>query len=99
LKIPKSVGGKLLGAQTRLRNPLDAAPPTKPKEKPMATVGNRQQATVQDFQLPVGKGATVVLSMPVPLSKARHRLVQEWLNLMAPAITESDNGEEAQADA
>lgn len=62
-----------------------------PKETPMATPG-ADHATVQSFQFPVGKGATVVLSVPVPLSPASFKQVKAWLDLMEPAITDAGGG-------
>lgn len=76
-------------SQAELREQIARELYTQHIERPMASPGAlTDKTTVQDFQIPLGRGATAVLTLPVPLSPTAFAFLKTWLDLMAPALTD-----------
>ena len=53
-------------------------------------------ARMEQYRIPLPRGGTAVLSLPVPMSPAAFNMISAWLTLTKPAITE-EAGQDSQA--
>ena len=70
-------------------------PPSQPQAEgsvPEHTAG----AKMEQYRIPLPRGGTAVLSLPVPMSGAAFDMISAWLTLTRPAITE-EAGQDSQA--
>ena len=100
------VGGEASGGGGNLSDEAEETPEKPDRHEAVSpqplAVGIVQEQTVgariEQYRIPLPRGGTAVLSLPVPMSSAAFDMISAWLNLTKSAITEDGDSQAGNRD-